>query len=68
MDYDGILYCTLLTILVLTLQLMSHKGKRYGLGWNTLLHFINNSFDDPTVSESHRGKMWIVMEYFTALY
>ena len=68
MDWDGILYCTLLTIVLMTLQSGSHIGERYGLGRNTLLHFINNSFDDPSVRESYRGKMWIGTEYFTALY
>ena len=44
MDCDGILYCTLLAIVLKTQQSASHKGKTCGLLWNTLLHFISDTF------------------------
>ena len=57
MDCDGILYCTLFVIVLKTQQSVSHKGETCGLVWNTLLHFISDSFEDLTVSESQRRKM-----------
>jgi len=58
MDWDGILYCTLLTIVLKTQQSATHKGKTRGLLWNTLLHFISDSFEDLEKDVECDGVSW----------